>query len=513
MNAPILFIPNIFHFGVHGFASSTGYSRENFNNYKTLTIEDGPSHHHINRKNFTRKVPPPSNHLAANLRIIPSELPPHIENISSDEEPTIDNENNYLLNNSKYVGRVHRVTKKEKRRKKEKRHKHDDRKSERSTIKQQPLKAYSYSSGSDNEALLRNREELIIALNMNEQTRRSITKSTLYDKLSALQKQPHDDNRKTATPSSSSSTKRKRCNSVDNGLVQPTYEPIKRKTVHSDDYKKKRKKSMPADVEDELHSLEEQELRLMALKSAVLKKHEARKKRQAATQQQTARPYSPTDSVIADESGERSIDCIDSDNNNMDISPISSPDGNQCQPMDMELASSNESSKSPVFCRNTIIFDEQYVDWGTSIAVPVPFNATYIEIDQSTPMNHQFPNMFGQNQMMAGFEPVNEDTLADIATGGGGAVNVDSEDELRAQLIEQLRNQNSSNSNSGIETVTMTVVDDEIHTNKNNDELSHVDTLEEDCLRSLLLSSKGLYILQFCVIYSVFHLGFHYLFH
>lgn len=386
---------------------------------------------------------------------------------------------------------MHRVTKKEKRRKKEKRHKYDDRKTERSTVKQQPFKAYSYSSGSDNETLLRNRDELIMALNMNEQTRRSTSKSTLYDKLSALQKQPHDDNRKSS--STSSLAKRKRCKSFDS----PTIEPVKRKTEPSGDYKKKRKKlSLPADEEDELHSLEEQELRLMALKSAVLKKHEARKKRQAATQQQTARPYSPTDSVIADESGERSIDCIDSDNNNMDISPISSPGGgNQCQPMDMELASSNESSKSPLFCQNTIIFDEQYVDWGTSIAVPVPFNATYIEIDQSTRMNHQFPNMFGQNQMTAGFEPVNEEIIGNNMTGGG-AVNVDSEDELRAQLIEQLRNQNSSNSNSGIETITMTVDDDEIQTKKHNDELSQVDTLEEDCLRSLLLSSKGLCILN-----------------
>lgn len=495
------------HFTVHGHCTAyTGYTRENFNSYKTLTIEDGPSHHHTNRKNFTRKIQPSSNH---SRQIISSVLPAHIENISSDEEPTIGNENDYyLLNASKYnVGRAsHRITKKEKRRKKDKRHKHDDRKSERSTIKQQPFKAYSYSSGSDNETLLRNRDELIMALNMNEQTRRSTSKSTLYDKLSALQKQPHDDNRKSSS-TSSSSTKRKRCKSFDT----PTREAIKQKTEHSDHFKQKRKKSLPPDEEDELHSLEEQELRLMALKSAVLKKHEARKKRLAATQQQHSRPYSPTDSVIADESGERSIDCIDSDNNNMDISPISSPGGNQCQPMDMELASSNESSKSPVFCRNTIIFDEQYVDWGTSIAVPVPFNATYIEIDQSTPMNHQFPNMFGQNQMTAGFEPVNGEIIDNNTTGAGagaGAVNVDSEDELRAQLIEQLRPQNSSNSNSGIETVTMTVVDDEIQT-KNNDELSQVDTLEEDCLRSLLLSSKGLYFV-FCKIYSYCVWNFHY---
>lgn len=481
----MLIVHSKLNLAIHEFGPSTGYSRENFNSYKTLIIEDGPSHHHTNRKNFTRKVPPTSNHSAPNSRTISSALPAHIENISSDEEATIDNENDYLVNNSKYVGRAHRVTKKEKRRKKEKRHKHDDRKSDRSTVKQQPSKAYSYSSGSENETLLRNRDELILALNMNEQTRRSTSKSTLFDKLSVLQKQPLDDTRKS---SSSSIMKRKRCKSIDS----PTREPVQRKPEHSDEYKIKRKK-LPADDEDELHSLEEQELRLMALKSAVLKKHEARKKRQAATQQQTARPYSPTDSVIADESGERSIDCNDSDNNNMDISPISSPGGNHCQPMDMELASSNESSKSPVFCRNTIIFDEQYVDWSTSIAVPVPFNATYIEIDQSTAMNHQFPNMFGQNQMNAGFEPVNEEIIDNTTGGSGaGAVNVDSEDELRAQLIEQLRNQNSSNSNSGIETVTMTVVDDEIQT-KNNDELNQVDTLEEDCLRSLLLSSKGLH--------------------
>lgn len=472
----------------------SGYSRSPpvYGNYKSFQIDDAqiPSNA-FNRANFMRTIPP-----LTNLNYKPSTLA-HVENISSDEVQLIDSENEYSINSGKYSrSSSHRLTKKEKRRKKEKRHKHDDRKSDRSTTVKQPQpqpqpKSYPYSSDSDNDCL-KNREELKMALNISEQSHKKSHKSTLSHKLSALQS--IQDDRKTIS-------KRKRCKSIGS----PAREPIKRKIEHSDDLKKKRKKpelnhiqlvspipNRDDGTDDELVSLEEQELRLQALKSAVLKKHEARKKRQAATQQQpnAARPYSPTDSVIADESGERSNDCIDSDNNNMDISPISSP-GNQCQPMDMELASSNESSKSPVFCsmlQNAIEY-EPFVDWGTSIAVPVPINAAFIEIDQSNSMNqsftlqNSFPIMYEPiKEANGGFEPhVDGDTV--------GGVSVESEDELRAQLIEQMRNQNSSNSNSGIETITMTV-DDDIQTK--TDELGHDDTLEEDCLRSLLLSSKGL---------------------
>lgn len=113
--------------------------------------------------------------------------------------------------------------------------------------------------------------------------------------------------------------------------------------------------------DDETVSLEEQELRLIALKSAVLKKHEARKKRRIA---QDERPYSPTDNLltpdrmsinISDIEDNDNGDANDSDNNNMEISPAVSPRSTnvqkpevECQPMDMELAQSDES-KSPLF--------------------------------------------------------------------------------------------------------------------------------------------------------------------
>lgn len=111
------------------------------------------------------------------------------------------------------------------------------------------------------------------------------------------------------------------------------------------------------DDDDETVSLEEQELRLIALKSAVLKKHEARKKRRIA---QDDRPYSPTDNLltpdrVSDIEDNSNVDVIDSDNNNMEISPAMSPNStmvhkveSECQPMDMELALSDES-RSPIF--------------------------------------------------------------------------------------------------------------------------------------------------------------------
>lgn len=349
----------------------------------------------------------------------------------------------------------------------------------RARNKYEDRKKGNLSSDSEQE-LLRNREELKMALNIIEPSNKPKNSSTLSHKLSAIQssedgKKSMGKYRKRRTSTSPdtqtywkrarSSEKRKTAsvNSSTNKLAAPN----KQKNLQEN--------------EDEAISLEEQELRLIALKSAVLKKHEARKKKLVATQivDTVIRPYSPTDSVVLapDDAAERQNDCIDSDNNNMDISPISSP-GNQYQPMDMDLVSSNENSRSPIFSYEkpqTFAQFDPFIDWAT-VAIPVPINAAYVDIDQAN-MN---PSFAMQPSFTLMYDAVpNEPSTVDISVQTF-APN-DNEDELRATLIQQMRSTNSA-AESKADHADQVVV---------NETMINVDSLEEDCLRSLLLSSKA----------------------
>lgn len=445
----------------------------------------------------------------------------HIENISSDEAQLVDNENGFPASlDSKKYGRTHRTSKKEKRqnrrrsrttendkercvahnkrrctdliccpieitaRKKRARHKYDDRKAAKS----------AYSSDSEDE-LLRNREELKMALNIIEPSNRTVQSSTLSHKLSAIQNQQAlNDGKKTTNKH----RKRKVSRSPERGRQRS--KSIERKSKRSrNEHERSKSRTKIAspitvydnndndirDDDDEAVSLEEQELRLIALKSAVLKKHEARKRRKLAISQlleSVIRPYSPTDSVVlvAEETGERSNDYIDSDNNNMDISPISSP-GNQNQPMDMELASSNENSKSPIFIYekpHTFSPYDQFIDWG-AVAIPVPINPTYVEMNQAATLNQPFA-MQPPFSMMCPIPAIIQPDFKENETN----TSIDNEEELRAQLIEQMRN--TANTNG-----TAELPDKSEAKMVPKENSSNVDSLEEDCLRSLLLSSKG----------------------
>lgn len=458
----------------------------------------------------------------------------HVENISSDEAQLVDSDAELpsLFDSNKYT-RSHRASKKEKRqsrrkartvendkercvahgkrrctnpdcypievtvtRKKRVRHKYDDRKVGRG----------KYISDSEDE-LLRNREELKMALNIIEPSNRTVNSSSLSHKLSAIQNQ-HDKS------SGTKHRKRKSSRSPDRRRRPRSAENSSKRSRNERDRSSSRIKLVSPilsvhdnndnDIEDdEAISLEEQELRLIALKSAVLKKHEARKRKQLANQmiEQVVRPYSPTDSVVlvADETGDRSNDCIDSDNNNMDISPISSP-GNQYQPMDMDLASSNENSKSPIFSYDkpqTFPY-EPFIDWGT-VHIPVAINPTYVDIDQAAAAAAAAAAMSQPFAMQPSFPMIYETMQKEPMTAENSiplpiqmaskennrtSVHIDNEDELRAQLIEQMRSTNTSSSNSATESMKIENVP------KEN---SHIDSdsLEEDCLRSLLLSSKG----------------------
>lgn len=115
-------------------------------------------------------------------------------------------------------------------------------------------------------------------------------------------------------------------------------------------------------------TIEEQELRLIALRSAMLKKTEIRRKKK----ENELRPYSPTDILekieipqFIDEINENSNDvidenlqdrnneydpgcCTDYSENNMDISPIGTPEPQLIEispPIDMELESNSHSPR------------------------------------------------------------------------------------------------------------------------------------------------------------------------
>lgn len=106
------------------------------------------------------------------------------------------------------------------------------------------------------------------------------------------------------------------------------------------------------DIEGETISLEEQELRLIALKSAIVKKHEARKKRKIIE----SRPYSPTDIDITMEQFEsklfkRKLSASEPVSEMCAISPpADSPVSldRSLLPVDMDIVCS-ETSQSPIF--------------------------------------------------------------------------------------------------------------------------------------------------------------------
>lgn len=535
-----------------------------------------------NRSNQIAKTTnPPLSSNASNFKPLPLS---HVECISSDEEQIVDSENEvpYVFDggkSSKLYGRSsHRSaaaaaassssSKKEKRqsrrnkvrtginsggdrercllhgkrrcidfdctvvdvspsvsRKKRVRHKYDsDRKAAKS----------KYSSDSEEE-LLRNREELKMALNIIDPSARTVS-TTLSHKLSAIQNQHQLDDgkkssvkprkRKNSHSPDRDASKRSKHTQKSNTKTEPHRKPeqVKTKTSKPPAGKVKHQANAAHDEDEDEHiSLEEQELRLIALKSAVLKKHEARKRKQLATivqtSEQIARPYSPTDSIVLvtdeagepGESGDRSNDCQnDSDSNNMDISPISSPT-NQYQPMDMDLVSSNENSKSPIFSYEkpqTFPPFDSFIDWG-NVHIPVPINAAaavaaaaFVDIDQaacalSQPFTLQptYSLIYDDNIPKEPI-PVENAVMAIPSDAKENEPNDNEADELRAKLIEQMR-----------ATTTMLPPDDAIESKyeakpvptsgsdivarPKDGGTSNVDSLEEDCLRSLLLSSKG----------------------
>lgn len=349
-----------------------------------------------------------------------------------------------------------------------------------------------YDEKQSEEELVRNREILRMALNFYDKNDRTISKSTLSHKLAAL-----DD-----VDLQTSRESRKRRKSLSDDVLRET---SNRKVRHSKESECKPKKAKiridksrenddanDIDIYDDTMSLEEQELRLIALKSAVLKKHEQRKKKQQADNVPIVRPYSPTDSVIMAEEMEQTNECIDSDNNNMDISPITSP---EWQNDDMELVTSNDDSKSPIFTfadKSTEIQQPTFVDWQT-FAMPVQMNTTFLKpIPTTFPPAQQPVPILGESQPFAVPHSTNGNNFESEAKN---EIIVDNEHELRAQLIVQLRNHSPSqaipNDSIDVGSNPENIKNEQRPTTADDAIKLHDDSLEEDCLRSLLLSTKG----------------------
>lgn len=129
-----------------------------------------------------------------------------------------------------------------------------------------------------------------------------------------------------------------------------------------------------ANAEDKETVDEEHELRLIALKSAVLKKHQRRKARREET-----RPYSPTDDALENfdvPSPPLSVQ-------NMDISPLGTPSplSENNNAVDMDLA--DNDSQSPIFFSCSVVNGVSPKDGETTEDVAPEIDRVEIEMSRS----------------------------------------------------------------------------------------------------------------------------------
>lgn len=188
--------------------------------------------------------------------------------------------------------------------------------------------------------------------------------------------------------------------------------------------------------EHEEASLEEQELRLAALKSAYIKKSIARKRKKLLTE----RPYSPTDNIEKIDCSQLTLlrDETDYSDNNMDISPINSPvpnDNDICL-IDMEIV-----QNSPVSFVESLFADEPL--YSNSVTDKINTESTVERVVQNIFSSENNPEMI-----------TNENISMPIP-------------EVR--IVECLPNK--------------------LHAPPTNDDNTTDISLEADCLRSLLLKN------------------------
>ncbi|XP_037024397.1 uncharacterized protein LOC119066189 isoform X2 [Bradysia coprophila] len=221
--------------------------------------------------------------------------------------------------------------------------------------------------------------------------------------------------------------------------------------------------------EDTEAGLTEQELRLIALKSAILKKAEARKKRKIIETQ----PYSPTDDVDVEKAivNSKPKDELD----NMEISPPVSPTNQDgcLQPIDMELESDDESQillntqqeVLPTLAARTT--DVTVKDVPQSIILPVP--------DEISLINAKVPE--DADRIKLSFDSVEQRKLQEE--------DEDDEEALRASLLATLTAKKKTTSNTS--TKKTSIEENPLPSEKTTSDTS----VETERLRKQAISSIG----------------------
>lgn len=259
---------------------------------------------------------------------------------------------------------------------------------------------------------------------------------------------------------------------------------------------------MTSDLENDTISLEEQELRLIALKSAIVRKHEARKRKKLNDQ----KPYSPTDNEIIEVLSRSPSQCKDEPDNMMEISPINSPASfdKSLLPVDMELVSS-DSTDEPIFLNDDTksrFLANDHQEWHPIEKMPLSIG--HFETDQISNFEI-FKPIFVTAEQDQQQPPVK--IPAAIVTVTKEQVKTEKEKEsdnlldeeeeenaLRALLLAKLNSPKSRNKkpNSVVPVVTKTMPETiENHEIKVNSE-SPDPNIEADEMRKVLLSSMNM---------------------
>lgn len=381
----------------------------------------------------------------------------------------------------------------------------------------------AWSSSDDDCFEVTSREELKVALNINDglAADSSANRSTLSHKLKAIHNKSGINSDQEDTAKKKPLAKKRRQNKT-KSRSEDGQAPISKDirlfdehtindaimdAIYVDSNHVNHEPTEDDDGVDEAVSLEEQELRLIALKSAVMKKHEARKKRQLVL---SIRAYSPTDSLltpldddgVCDGEGDgdgsetaNQLDEIDEDNNNMDISPASSSETNSaCQLMDMDLVSSNdEDSQGPVVFSSlpkdvfhTQPTNEHCVSWVYGIPLVRNQNfSPFLVTGGEAPYNNESLALTANSVPQT--QPIFESDAGEML---GRVVSMTTEEEnaLRERLIADLHcSENKKKTDDAISPNISRPIADAVRTDV--DDVNQDESLEADCLRSLLLSS------------------------
>ncbi len=209
------------------------------------------------------------------------------------------------------------------------------------------------------------------------------------------------------------------------------------------------------EVQETEACLDEQELRIIALRSAIMKKAEVRKKKKKIIETQ---PYSPTDDVVIENeialracANVKAKDELD----NMEISPAVSPTNQDgcLQPIDMELESDDESQLPITNTHHEVM---------SSMAVPDPIN-----IPNDTSLKDLNNSIIVPDEMSLNNVCVPEDTNQIKLTFDSSQQREQEEDDeeaLRASLLANMKAAKKKPSTTDPQTTQIIIEDDSLET-------------------------------------------------